>query len=541
MSTFISHLLKRSCVIVGGSVAPLALAAGGASAADCGKLAGKTFGAAQVTAATSVSPPSSLVNIDFPMGPVAITTPFCRVQGVIKPSADSDIRFEVWLPTESAWNGKYQGVGNGGFAGSLLYISMARALEGGYAVSATDTGHSGGALEAAWALGHPEKIADFGWRGIHEAASVSKGIVQAYYGKAPSHAYFSGCSDGGREALMEAQRFPEDYDGIVAGAPANYWTRLLSNGIWTEQAISRPASWLSPDKVAIVSKGVLAACHGEGGYLDDPSQCHFDPSSLVCKAGQTDGCLSEPEAAALRKLYSGAEDSAGHSIFPGFAPGGEADPGGWVLWVTGTEPKQIAGTLIYGFVTGYFGDMVFDKPDWRLDGQSVSDDLAAAGSKTGEAVDSANPDLSAFKAAGGKLIQYHGWSDAAIPPQSSIDYYKEAAAKMGGITGMQSFYRLFMAPGMDHCGSGPGPNAVGGVYGLPPPSRDPTHDVVAALAHWVEDGAAPETIIATKYREDNPTNGVEAQRPWCPYPATASYSGQGDRKDATSYNCATTK
>ena len=219
MSTFISHLLKRSCVIVGGSVAPLALAAGGASAADCGKLAGKTFGAAQVTAATSVSPPSSLVNIDFPMGPVAITTPFCRVQGVIKPSADSDIRFEVWLPTESAWNGKYQGVGNGGFAGSLLYISMARALEGGYAVSATDTGHSGGALEAAWALGHPEKIADFGWRGIHEAASVSKGIVQAYYGKAPSHAYFSGCSDGGREALMEAQRFPEDYDGIVAGAP----------------------------------------------------------------------------------------------------------------------------------------------------------------------------------------------------------------------------------------------------------------------------------------------------------------------------------
>ena len=179
MSTFLSHLLKRSCVIVGGGVAPLALAAGGASAADCGSLGGKTFGAAHVTAATSVSPPSSLVNIDFPMGPVAITTPFCRVQGVSKPSADSDIRFEVWLPTENAWNGKYQGVGNGGFAGSLLYVAMARALEGGYAVSATDTGHPGGALEAAWALGHPEKIADFGWRGIHEAASVSKGIVQA--------------------------------------------------------------------------------------------------------------------------------------------------------------------------------------------------------------------------------------------------------------------------------------------------------------------------------------------------------------------------
>jgi feruloyl esterase len=541
MTTVGSHLLRRSCVIIGGSVAPLAFAATGASAADCGSLAGKTFGAAQITTATSVSPPSSLVNIDFPPGPVAINAPFCRVQGAIKPSADSDIRFEIWLPPEGAWNGKYQGVGNGGFAGSLLYVAMARALEGGYAVSGTDTGHSGGALDAAWALGHPEKIADFGWRGVHETAVASKGIAQAYYGKAPAHAYFSGCSDGGREALMEAQRFPQDYDGIVAGAPANFWTRLLSNGLWTEQAISRPESWLSPDKVAIVSKGALAACHGEAGYLDDPSQCHFDPSSLVCKAGQTDACLSEPEAAALRKVYSGAQDSAGHSIFPGFAPGGEADPGGWVLWVTGSEPKRTTGTLIYGFVTGYFGDMVFDKPDWRLGGENVSDDLAAANSKTAEAVDSANPDLSAFRAVGGKLVQYHGWSDAAIPPQSSIDYYKEAAAKVGGTAAMQSFYRLFMAPGMDHCGSGPGPNAIGGVYGLPPPSRDATHDVVAALAHWVEDGSPPDKVVATKYRDDDPTKGVEAQRPWCPYPATAAYSGQGDRKDAASYACATTE
>ena len=283
-------------------------------------LAGKTFGAAQILAATSVAPPSSLVNIDFPMGPVAIAAPFCRVQGTIKPSADSNINFEVWLPPEGDWNGKYEGVGNGGFAGSLLYPAMAWALQGGYAVSATDTGHSGGSLDAAWALGHPEKITDFGWRAIHETAAASKGIVEAYYGKAPAHAFFSGCYDGGREALMEAQRFPQDYDGIVAGAPANFWTRLLSNGIWTEQAISRPETWLSPEKVAIVSKGVLAACHGDGGHLDDPSRCRFDPSSLLCKEGQTEACPSEPEAAALRKLYSGAEDSAGHSIFPGFAP-----------------------------------------------------------------------------------------------------------------------------------------------------------------------------------------------------------------------------
>jgi feruloyl esterase len=524
-----------------GGIAPLALAVSGAWAADCGSLAGKAFGAAQVTAATSVSPPSSVVNIDFPTGPVAISAPFCRVQGTIKPSADSDIKFEVWLPAEGAWNGKYEGVGNGGFAGSLLYPAMAWALQGGYAVSATDTGHPGSALDAGWAFGHPEKITDFGWRGIHETAAASKGIVEAYYGKAPAHAYFTGCSDGGREALMEAQRFPQDYDGIVAGAPANFWTSLLSNGLWTEQAISRPESWLSPEKVAVVSKAVLAACHGEGGYLEDPSRCHFDPSSLVCKAGQTDACLTDAEAVALRKVYSGAEDAAGRSIFPGFAPGGEADPGGWVLWVTGTEPKRTTGTLIYGFVTGYFRDMVFDKPNWRLDGQGVSDDLAAAVSKTGEAVDSANPDLSAFRAAGGKLIQYHGWSDAAIPPQSSINYYQEVAAKMGGTAGMQSFYRLFMAPGMDHCGGGPGPDAVGGVFGMAPPARDPAHDVVAALARWVEDGAAPDQVIATKYREGDSAKGIEAQRPWCPYPATAAYSGQGDRKEAASYACATTE
>ena len=323
--------------------------------------------------------------------------------------------------------------------------------------------------------------------------------------------------------------------------PANAWTRLVSNGIWIEQAISTPGSWLSPEKLAIVSKAALAACHGEDGYLEDPGRCHFDPASLVCKAGQTDACLSEPEAAALQKIYSGAKDSAGRTIFPGYAPGGEADPGGWVVWVTGSEPKRSAGTLVYGFVTGYFGDMVFNQPDWRLDGQSVSDDLAAAESRTGDAVDAAIPDLRAFKAAGGKLLQYHGWSDAAIPPQNSIAYYKEAAAKAGGMEALQSFYRLFMAPGMDHCGGGPGPNAVGGVFGLPPPARDPAHDVVSALAHWVEDGAAPDQIVATKYQGDDPAKGVEAQRPWCPYPATAAYSGQGDRKDAASYACASGK
>jgi hypothetical protein len=516
----------------------LALTAGGARATDCGALAGKTFGDATVTAATNVSPPSSLVGKDPPT-PVAVNAPFCRVQGVIKPSPDSNIAFEVWLPPQAAWNGKYEGVGNGGFAGSPIYAPMDWALEAGYAVSATDTGHSGGSLESAWALGHPEKITDFGWRAIHETASASKAIIEAYYAKAAAHSYFSGCSDGGREALMEAQRFPKDYDGIVAGAPANFWTKLLANGVWTDEALSEtPASWISPEQLSVVTDAALKACHGEGGILDDPGGCRFDPSSLLCKAGETKQCLSAPQITALKKIYSGLQDASGKSIFPGYPPGGEAGPIAWPLWLTGAEPKRIEGTLIYGFVTGYFADMVFDKPEWNFHGQNPVDDLAQAEEKTGQAVDATNPDLSAYRDAGGKLIQYHGWSDAAIPAQSSIDYYEEVAAKLGGIDKIQSFYRLFMAPGMQHCGRGLGPNAVGGVFGLPSPAHDPEHDVVAALAHWVEDGAAPDKIIATLYRNNDPAKGIAAQRPWCPHPAVAHYSGQGSRTDAASYVCA---
>ncbi len=517
--------------------AALSYGASGAAAASCQSLAGKIFGGVTITAATAITPPFSVMGKD-PPAPVTVKAPFCRVEGSIKPSQDSDIAFEVWLPPAPAWNGKYEGVGNGGFAGSLIYSPMEWALEAGYAVSGTDTGHSGGTLDAAWALGHPEKIVDFGWRAIHESAAASKAIVEAYYAKAPAHSYFSGCSDGGREALLEAQRFPKDYDGIVAGAPANSWTRLLTNAIWDEQALAaQPGSWLSPEKLSTVTKAVLAQCHGEAGYLDDPSECHFGPASLVCKGAPSNECLTAPEAATLTEIYSGAHDAAGKSIFPGYPPGGEAGPTAWPLWITGTEPKRGAATLLYGFGTGYFADMVFDKPDWDFRSQTVSEDLAQADAKTAQTLNSTDTDLGAFRAAGGKLLQYHGWTDAGITPTSSIDYYESVAAKMGGVENIQSFYRLFMAPGMDHCGGGLGPNAVGGVFGLPSPSRDPAHDVVSALAHWVEDGVAPTQITATSYHEDDPSKGIAAQRPWCAYPAVARFSGQGARTGAASFAC----
>jgi hypothetical protein len=272
------------------------------------------------------------------------------------------------------------------------------ALQGGYAVSGTDTGHSGGSLEAGWALGHPEKIVDFGWRGVHETAVASKAIIEAYYAKAPTHAYFAGCSDGGREALMEAQRFPKDYDGIVAGAPANAWTKLLANAIWNDQALAASKEgWISPEKLAIVSDAALKACHGEDGYLDDRSQCRFDPSMLVCKSGQTDQCLSEPDVAALKKLYSGLHDAAGKAIYPGYPPGGETGPVAWRVWISGQEPNRMAGTLLYYFGTGYFGEMVFDKPDWDFKGQNVIDGLAKAQEKTAAALDSADPISAALR------------------------------------------------------------------------------------------------------------------------------------------------
>ena len=523
----------------GVALGALVTGASAAWASECDDLAAKTFGAATIVGATNVSPPSSLVGKDPPQ-PTAIKAPFCRVQGVIKPTADSDIAFEVWLPPESAWNGKYAAIGNGGFAGSLILPSLAWRLEEGYAVSGTDTGHPGGSLDAAWALGHPEKIADFGWRAIHETAEASKAVIDAYYGKPASRSYFAGCSDGGREALMAAQRFPKDFDGIVAGAPANYWTNLLTNGAAVTRALNKPGAWLSPNDLALVSEAAQRACPSADGYLDDPGSCRFDPSTLVCKPGQNERCLTEAQLDGLKAIYAGTKDADGKPINPGYPVGGETGPIAWSLWITGTDPKRTAGSLINGFATGFFADMVYDKPDWRPGDGSVAGDWAAA-QKTAAALDAANPDLSAFKAAGGKLIQYHGWSDAAIPATSSIDYYNAVAERMGSMDQVRSFYRLFLAPGMMHCGLGPAPSAVGGVFGLPSPDHDPKHDVLAALARWVEKGEAPETIIATRYKDDDPRKGVAAQRPWCVYPALARFSGKGEHGDAANFTCVAPK
>jgi hypothetical protein len=505
-------------------------------AEDCHGLTGKTFGSATVIETDSVTPPFALASLGTSPGQgVSVDLPFCRVRGTIKPSPDSDIRFEVWLPARRSWNERFQGIGNGGFAGSLIYSGMAWALGAGYAVAASDTGHSGQSSESAWALGHPEKITDLGYRSIHETAVAAKAIIATYYGKVVQHSYYAGCSTGGRQGMVLAQRFPEDYDGIVAGAPAFYWPSLLGfDATVYRSMLDDHARWLSPASLALVNQTVLKACHASGGLIDDPASCHVDPAQLLCRPGQSGSCLSPSEVRMMKLMYGGIADQAGHSIYPGFTPGQEQS---WTLWKLGAAGSLGRGSLAYPMPVGFFGNLVHQNPAWTLADFELGRDLAmAVDGPVGRDVFAENPDLRPFFARGGKLLQYHGWHDPAIPAQASIKYYQSVASRLGGTGDLDRSYRLFMGTGMYHCAGGPGPNAVGGVFGAPPPVRDPDHDVISALRRWVEDGVAPDRIIATHYRNNDPTAPVEGQRPWCAWPKAPHYSG-GDRSLAASYSC----
>jgi hypothetical protein len=460
---------------------------------------------------------------------------FCRVVAIAKPTPDSEIRLEVWLPL-AGWNGKLQGLGNGGFAGQIEYLGMGGAVSRGYAATATDAGHQGGPADASWARGHPEKVIDFGHRGIHEMTLVAKATVNAFYGKNAQRSYFAGCSDGGREALMEAQRYPADYDGILAGDPANNWTPLVATGVADTQALTLdPASFIPPAKIPAISAAVLKACDEldgvRDGILNDPRQCHFDPVTMQCKAGEdTDQCLTASQAAALKKIYAGLRDAKGRELFPGFLPGAEDGPGGWELWITGPAPgKSVMAILGRGF----FSNMVYEDPAWNYRSFTVEGGLKAEQEKTANAVDAVDANLGPFKARSGKLIMYHGWNDPAIPALSTVNYYESVVAQMGQ-RDVDSFLRLYMVPGMQHCYNGPGADSFGQFGRLP--NDDPRHSADAALEQWVETGTAPGTIIASKYSSDDRQH-PKMTRPLCVYPQAAKYKGKGDTNDAANFVC----
>jgi hypothetical protein len=455
----------------------------------------------------------------------------CRVTVKGQPSADSDIAIEVWMPT-TAWNSRFQGQGNGGFAGYIDYPAMAVAVARGYATAATDTGHS--TQDAAWALGHPEKIVDYGYRAIHQMTEVARTLTAAFYGKNPKYSYFESCSNGGRQALMEAQRFPDDYDGILAGAPANNWTHLLSGGLWDAQVTTNdPASYIPAGKIPAIAAAVNAGCDAQDGVKDgivnDPRACRFDPAVLLCHGTDSPSCLTAPQTVALKKLYEGAHDSTGR-IFPGLLPGAEDGPEGWALWIAGSAPGR---ALLFNFSNGFFADMVYDKPEWNYKTADLTAAVRAADSKQAQTLNATDANLEGFHARGGKLIVYHGWNDPAISALSSIDYY-ESVKKQMGAEKTDSFMRLYMVPGMQHCDGGPGATS----FGQDPasPAYDAEHNIRTTLERWVENGIAPATVVASKH-SSTPGN-VNMTRPLCPYPQSAKYKGSGDFNKAESFVCA---
>jgi feruloyl esterase len=498
--------------------APMAAAS---STAACARLTRLTIAAmtadttiesaSVVEAGTLRLPPPRRALLDMPE--------FCRVVGLTKPA----IQFEVWLPMQT-WNSKFQGVGNGGTAGFISYSAMALALRRGYATASTDTGHVnhpyGNGFDASWARGRPDLVADLGYRALHVTTVNAKAIVAAFYGTPAAHSYYVGCSQGGGQGLMEAQRFPADYDGILAGDPANNWVRhYIGEHLWYSIAtLKDPHSYISASKVAILAAAVNRACDANDGVRDgvvsNPLACKFDPAVLACKPGEDPAaCFTEKQVQAVKEIWGGVRDSAGNVINPGLVPGGEGGPGGWARWLTGAAP--LGGTH-WKAADAVLKDMMFDDPDYNSLDFNFNTDTKRMLAKLGPSMDAVKPDLRPMQRRGAKLILYHGWSDPDISPLNTIDYYDDVVKTVGPAT--PEFVRLFLVPGMQHCSGGPGAT---------------TFDGVTALERWVEDGVAPQRILAAKVVD----GAVQETRPLCAYPKHAVYLGKGNTSDAANFAC----
>ncbi len=432
---------------------------------------------------------------------------FCRVQAVLSPAEDSRITIEVWMPVAD-WNHKLQSVGNGAWGGVIAYPALAAALAQGYAAASTDTGHTGNS--PAFLPGHPAKLIDFGYRSVHEMTVAAKNIIAAFYGESPKYSYFNGCSTGGRQALAEVQRYPNDYDGVIAGDPVFDSSHIQGTQLWLWQIFHKDeASNLPPPKLALLHTAVIAACDGldgvKDGVLEDPTRCGFDPGDLKCKEGDAPNCLTALQVEAARESYVGpVNPRSGQPVWPGREWGSEL---GWVNH-SGPTPSTYASEL-YAYT-------VFNDAKWDYRTFDFDRDIPVAQKALKESMDFVDPDLRPFFEHGGKLIQYHGWSDPGVAPQGSVNYYRAAAAKLNGTANDK--YRLFMVPGMGHCGGGDGTS---------------TFSMIGALEQWVEAGTAPDWIPASRIREGK----VERTRPLCPYPQVAAYRGSGNTDDAASFVC----
>jgi feruloyl esterase len=480
--------------------------------ADCDALNGRHFGATRVTTATTVEAgefrlPPGTRNSARTDAVLAALPEFCRIEAVAAPSADSAIGIEIWLP-ESEWNGKLLAVGNGAWAGSISYSALADAVADGYAATSTDTGHRGNSVE--FAIGHPEKLVDFAHRAVHEMALAAKAIVEAHYSRAADQAYFSGCSTGGRQALTAAQRYPEDFDGIVAGAPAYYPTHIQGTQVWIAAVnANQRGEPLGPAEFDLLYAASIDACDTidgvADGVIEDPTVCAFDPFSLVCSTDDSAGCLSPQQADTATLTYRGPTDDLGRIIFPGLAIGSES---GWRT-LSGERPLSLA------FDT--YAQLVFEDPQWDFRTFDAARDIPYGVEKIGDLMDAADADISAFVEHGGKLILYHGWSDPGIPAAGTVRYYNDVKSTLGTATAAGSA-RLFMVPGMGHCAGGTGTDQF---------------DALAALDTWVREDKAPERIEAARIRDDERVR----TRPLCPWPKTAVYDGTGDTDASENFEC----
>ena len=474
------------------------------------RLTDTTIESAAVIDTGTFNPPGSAY-------PIRRLPPFCRVIGEIKPS----VRFEVWLPLDQ-WSGRFEVVGNGGMAGTISYSAMGGALRRGNATASTNTGHitqPNGGFDASWALNRPDLIEDFGHRSIHVTTVYGKQVVREFYGKSADHAYYVGCSKGGGQGLMEAQRYPDDFDGIVAGDPAYNWTRLYTGAhlYYAASTLKDSESYIQPAKIKILADAVNRACDAKDGLtdgvLDDPLACHFDPQVLACKEGEDTGtCFTPKQVKAVKDIWAGAKDDHGKLIFPGLVPGGEAGAGGWQSWITGSEPYRATH---WRAADGFFRFMVMGDPNYDAMTFDYDRDKGTL-DRLAPMLDAVDPNLRPFERRGSKLILYHGWSDPDISPLNTIRYYKAVEQATGPTT--SNFARLFLVPGMQHCGGGPGTDSF---------------DAVAAIERWVEKGVAPSQIVAS-----HSTHGVvDRTRPLCPYPQMAIFSGKGNVNDAASFTC----
>src|SRR5262245_22569032 len=484
-----------------------------AEAASCEDLAKLALPSAVITSARAVAagtfvPAANRNGAPPEQANFASLPAFCRVTATLKPSSDSDIRIEVWLPM-SGWNGSFQGVGNGGWAGTIGYASLVAAVKAGYAAASTDTGHVGNS--AAFAVGHPEKLIDMGYRAVHEMTVQGKTIVNAFYGSAPKVSMFDGCSQGGRQAITEANRYPGDYDAIIAGAPAIYNMALHAARVALNAALQRtPESRIPREKYAMVHAAVLQACDApdgvKDGVLDDPLRCSFDPKVLECKGADGPACLTPEQVETMRMLYAPLKNAKGDIYSPPLL-----QPGTELGWDT------LAGAQPVGTAFEAFRYIVFKDPAWTVSRFNPLTDIAKALAADEGILSLTNPNLTPYFGRGGKLLVYHGWQDPQVPAQNTVRFFNDVVKTTSPSVVGRSI-QLYMIPGMNHCRGGPGPNEF---------------DQVAAMEEWIKAGNAPKQIIAA-----HDTDGVvDRTRPLCPYGQVARWKGTGSTNDAANFAC----